>query len=117
MIFDFRQLFWSMSYVSLLLMMYLLIAHVLYTRRQVAPRACMRGVHVMLVLFFSHFVLVEFDSWIYFELSIQTIKSPATASILFKIYNIFYSCFHALGLGLLIWCVMMDRQPASTPTE
>ena len=115
---DFEQIFWDIATQTPMALALLCTALFLLAKRRVAPRPCTIAAVTFLGLFVINLILHFFFEWLT-ELSDKFARNPNHAGLFtswdevmlcWKFTNVFSVFVHAIGVGVLGWCVTMERK-------
>ncbi len=115
---DFERIFWDIATQTPLALALLGTALFLLAKRHKAPRPCtiaavtFLGLFVfnLLVYFFREWMREQFNQFANNPISAGTFLSTSNLDLLWKLTNVFSVFVHAIGVGVLGWCVTMERK-------
>ena len=83
---------------------------VLFAKRRVAPRACTIAAMVYLGLFLLNVSLLLVNQWLIWQLNNGgTLLSQPDFLLAVRLFHVFRTCLYAIGIAVVTWCVMADR--------
>ncbi len=113
---DFERIFWDIATQTPLALALLGTALFLLAKRRVAPRPCTIAAVTFLGLFVFNVILHFIFEWIRRDLyadnpsSAGWFLSTSGLILLWKLTYVFSVFVHAIGVGVLGWCVTMERK-------
>ncbi len=115
---DFERIFWDIATQTPLALALLGTALFLLAKRHKAPRPCTIAASTFLGLFVFNLLLYFFREWLTEHVNQLTnnpngtwlISSWNDFTLVWRLTNVFSVCVHAIGVGVLGWCVTMERK-------